>query len=327
MSIVKSFSFPEGDIRGDMFYIKHDSINFTVIDCFLKDGEGKNARKAEILKEINTESRGKVHNFISTHPDNDHIAGIKDLDVNWNIENFYAVCNDRPQDKNDADLSYYQKLLRRRDSNYIERNFNHDSYYYPYVYDMDNCISSISNSFNSSGIYFHWPYVANDKFQRARQLVSQGRQINNICPIFTYRVKDGATYMWMGDLETDMQQAYYDACKKQIPKIDILFQPHHGRNSGRVPPDLCEALKPKLIVIGNAPSEHIDYGDPDKTITQNTAGDIWFENDGKEVRIYTKNEINNPPSCLKQDGEEPSMILLNMVPSRINWHYIGSLTV
>jgi hypothetical protein len=52
MSIVKSYSFPDGDIRGDMFYIKHDSRNFTVIDCYLKDGDGNNARKDEIIKEI-----------------------------------------------------------------------------------------------------------------------------------------------------------------------------------------------------------------------------------------------------------------------------------
>lgn len=52
MSIVKSYSFPEGDIRGDMFYIKHDSQNFTVIDCYLKDGDGNNARKDEIIQEI-----------------------------------------------------------------------------------------------------------------------------------------------------------------------------------------------------------------------------------------------------------------------------------
>lgn len=52
MSIVKSYSFPEGDIRGDMFYIKHGSRNFTVIDCYLKDGDGNNARKDEIIKEI-----------------------------------------------------------------------------------------------------------------------------------------------------------------------------------------------------------------------------------------------------------------------------------
>jgi hypothetical protein len=35
MSIVKSFSV--GD--GDMFYILHNSSNFTIIDCFIDAGE------------------------------------------------------------------------------------------------------------------------------------------------------------------------------------------------------------------------------------------------------------------------------------------------
>lgn len=39
MSIVKSYSFPKGEIRGDMFFIKHDTNNFTVIDCYLMDGD------------------------------------------------------------------------------------------------------------------------------------------------------------------------------------------------------------------------------------------------------------------------------------------------
>ena len=71
MSIVKSYSFPEGDIRGDMFYIKHGSRNFTVIDCYLKDGDGNNARKDEIIKEIIEEYKQakdrlfKDKNFIS----------------------------------------------------------------------------------------------------------------------------------------------------------------------------------------------------------------------------------------------------------------------
>lgn len=83
--------------------------------------------------------------------------------------------------------------------------------------------------------------------------------------------------MWMGDLETDMQQAYYEEYKNSIPQVDILFQPHHGRKSGSIPHDLLKALNPKLIIIGNAPSEHIDYGNSRQTITQNTAGDIYFE--------------------------------------------------
>ena len=31
MSIVKSYSFPDGEIRGDMYYIKHGTNNFTAI--------------------------------------------------------------------------------------------------------------------------------------------------------------------------------------------------------------------------------------------------------------------------------------------------------
>ena len=103
----------------------------------------------------------------------------------------------------------------------------------------------------------------------------------------------------MGDLETDMQQAYYDEYHADIPTVDILFQPHHGRESGKVPNDLLEALNPKLIIIGNAPAEYIDYGPSRQTITQNTAGDIRFENEKNEVHIYTKNQINNKPTCLQ----------------------------
>ena len=37
MSIVKSFSFPCGELRGDTFYIRHNSNNFTVIDCLIRE--------------------------------------------------------------------------------------------------------------------------------------------------------------------------------------------------------------------------------------------------------------------------------------------------
>ena len=43
MSIVKSFSV--GD--GDMFYIDHNSDNFTTIDCCYSDDENKETRSEE----------------------------------------------------------------------------------------------------------------------------------------------------------------------------------------------------------------------------------------------------------------------------------------
>ena len=297
-----------------MFYIKHNSRNFTVIDCYLKVGNGKNDRRDEIIKEIKNESSNRVCRFISTHPDNDHIAGIEYLDDNWGIINFYAVDNNRPTDNNDDSLSRYHHLLANNNFA-IKRGISR------------TWLNQANDENNSSGINFLWPDLNNENFKQALELVSRGEKINNICPIFTYSVENGATYMWMGDLETEMQQAYYDEYKDNIRQVDILFQPHHGRKSGAVPKDLLEALNPKLIIIGNAPSEHIDYGDSRQTITQNTAGDICFENDGKEVHIYTKKTINNKPTCLKAKQGKGNITQTVYGVSVIDMYYLGTLTV
>ena len=61
LSIVKSLAVG----NGDMFYIRHNSDNFSVIDCSLPGD-----RKNEILDEITEQSSGrKICRFISTHPD------------------------------------------------------------------------------------------------------------------------------------------------------------------------------------------------------------------------------------------------------------------
>ena len=123
MSTLKSFSFPNGDIRGDMFYIKHNSENFTIIDCYLKDGDDENCRKDEIIQEIVSESRGRITRFISTHPDNDHILGLNALDDELSLTNFYAVENDIPADDSDDSLKRYLKL--KSEHNYaIEKGIN-----------------------------------------------------------------------------------------------------------------------------------------------------------------------------------------------------------
>lgn len=296
MSIVKSFSFPDGNIRGDMFYIKHGSKNFTVIDCYLKDGDDDSCRLDEIISEIKKESKGRICRFISTHPDKDHILGIDNLDDDWKILNFYAVDNDIPEDDDDNSLARYIWLkenknykvhrgIRRTFLNQVGKNKNEET-------------------IGSSGITFEWPELTNEKFKKFLEKVGEGEKgkcVNNICPIFKYSIEDGPIFMWMGDLETDMQQEYYDYCIENnivIPECDIFFQPHHGRKSGKTPSALLEAINPKIIVVGNAPADKIEYGDASKTITQNTAGDILFKTGGEKVHIYTQNDVDNMPDCL-----------------------------
>lgn len=285
MSIVKSFSFPDGETRGDTFYIQHNSDNFTLIDCYLKDGNDASCRKEEIIEEIKHESDGRICRFISTHPDNDHILGIADLDAQWKIINFYAVDNKIPANPKDVSLTKYLELLKEKNCpvyNGLQRAW----------------LNQGDSERGSSGISFLWPILSNEKFKTELENVAGGDSPNNISCIFTYKVEHGAKYMWMGDMETDMQQEYYNVCKGEIPHVDILFHPHHGRESAALPDDLLDALSPKLIIIGNAPSEYLDYGDSTCTITQNSAGDILFKNEGNEVHVYTAYEITNIPDCL-----------------------------
>ena len=106
----------------------------------------------------------------------------------------------------------------------------------------------------------------------------------NISPIFTYELEDGVKVMWMGDVEHDFLEKIKDSITWQ--EVDILFAPHHGRESGKVSSDVLKKLNPKIIVVGEAPSEHLNYYSGYNTITQNSAKDITFKCETGKVHIY-----------------------------------------
>lgn len=310
MSEIKSYSFPDGEIRGDMFFIKHNNDTFSLIDCYLKPEGTTNGRMDEILTEVQRESRGRICRFISTHPDQDHIAGLEKLDAVWPITNFYSVPNAMPEESGNESLSKYIELRSSEHNFSINRDIKRA------------WLNDSAEGRNGGGINFLWPLLENDKFKEAQAAILNGGKVNNICPIFTYSLQNGATVMWMGDLETEMQQAFYEQYQGGIPHVDILFQPHHGRKSGSVPDKLLDALDPSLIIIGNAPAEHIDYGDARHTITQNTSGDLVFVLEAGKVHVYSQHAIPNKPIVLQNDLV---YALSNMI--RFGCTYRGTLTL
>lgn len=89
-------------------------------------------------------------------------------------------------------------------------------------------------------------------------------------------------------METDfMEDIEHDL---ELPAVDILFAPHHGRDSAKIPQSLLDQMSPKIIVIGEALSRHLNYYNGYNTITQNSAGDITFECASKLVHIYVSND-------------------------------------
>ncbi len=268
MSIIKSFSV--GD--GDMFYIKHGSDSFSIIDCCLFEEDGES-----IVKEIESESKYKnITRFISTHPDDDHICGLDYLDSEMPIVNFYCVKNKATKSDETTDFEKYCEL---RDS---------DKAFYLYEECSRKWLNESDDERKSAGINILWPITDNEHYKEALKKAEEGESPNNISPIVKYSLEDSATMLWMGDLESDFMDNIKDDL--DLPKIDILFAPHHGRDSGKVPKKWLDEMKPKIVIIGEAPSEDLNYYVGYNTITQNSAGNIVFECNTNKVHIYVSNE-------------------------------------
>src|SRR3989339_1798896 len=191
MSIVKSFSV--GD--GDMFYLKHNNDNFTIIDCCMPEED-----KDYIVNELKSESNDKgVVRFISTHPDDDHILGLAHLNEKMNIRNFYCVKNEttKPDDTHDFD-------------EYCSLRDDPDIAFYLSMGCSRKWMNANNEERGSSGIIILWPITSNEHYKQALKQAKNGKSPNNISPIFKYSLEDGATILWMGDLETDFMETIKD---------------------------------------------------------------------------------------------------------------------
>jgi beta-lactamase superfamily II metal-dependent hydrolase len=212
------------------------------------------------------EGKGVVR-FISTHPDEDHILGLEYLDGELGLLNFYCIKNNVTKEDESDDFKHYRALRDSEKAFFIRRGATR------------RWMNEKSDERGSAGISVLWPIRDNAAFKEALEFAEAGGSPNNISTVIAYRIGE-TTFTWMGDLETDFMEKIADEIK--WPKVDILFASHHGRHSGRVPHSILDQLKPRIIVIGEAPSRHLHYyGDYEK-LTQNSAGDIVFECDDDE---------------------------------------------
>lgn len=268
--MVKIKSFDVGS--GDTFYIRHESDNFTVIDCNLID-----SRRDEIINEIFSESAGKrIWRFISTHPDEDHIYGIEYLHKKQEIINFYCVKNSAVKDD---ETDSFKKYCELRDS---------DKAFYLYKGCSRKWLNISDNERGAAGINILWPVTDNYEFKAALDICNNGGSPNNISPIISYEMRGGVKVLWFGDLEHQFMESIQD--DYPMPKADIIFAPHHGRLSGAVPQKWLEQIDPQIIIIGEAPSSELKYFNNYNAITQNSAKDITLICDGSQVHIYSSNE-------------------------------------
>lgn len=267
MSRIKSFAVG----FGDMFYIDHNSDNFTIIDCFL------NEQNATIILDqidlIRKEKEKIVTRVISTHPDDDHIQGLELLDAKIGIKNFYCVKNNVEKEDQTDSFDKYREL---RDSSKAFHIFK-------------GCrrmwMNEEGEGRGSSGIDILWPDQNNRHYKDALADAEAGGSPNNISAVIQYSLNGGVKVLWFGDLHKDFMELIED--QLDISPADIVFAPHHGRRTGRIPRSILDKIKPKIIVIGEAATEYLEYYYGYNTITQNSAGDVICECLQKKVHVFT----------------------------------------
>jgi beta-lactamase superfamily II metal-dependent hydrolase len=295
VSTVKSYAVG----NGDMFYIRHNSDNFTIIDCDLSDDNAD-----LIIEDIKAAKVGRgIERFICTHPDEDHFGGLHLLDDAISIANFYVVKN---QAIKDDDTESFKRYCVLRDD--PRKAF----------YIFKGCTRKWMNLSDgerqTSGIHILWPDTSNQHFKEALAACDAGEKYNNMSAVIRYSVTDGPSFLWLGDLETQFMEDISDAIDLQ--KTTIVFAAHHGRDSGKIPNAWLEKLDPQIIVIGEAPSRHLNYYTGYKTITQNMAGDIVMDCVDNSVHFYVSNH-DYQHKGLTDEG------LPNMGDSK----YVGTITV
>ena len=219
-----------------------------------------------------------IFRYIQTHPDMDHMDGIKVLfsqfgPVNfWDTENQKEMAADSwatsPYDRSDWD---FYKNLRDTDPDTDPKRLTL----------LAGARGRYYNKKGGDGLRILAP---------TQELVDDANKsgdYNDCSYVLLYRT-NGHRIIFGGDSHDDTWEHILDTYEESVTDIDLLIAPHHGRDSGRSY-DFLDVLKPSLTFFGNARSQHLAY-------------DAWR----RRGLCYI---TNNQASCMVVDASESPMDL------------------
>jgi beta-lactamase superfamily II metal-dependent hydrolase len=251
-----------------------------------------------------------IFRFIASHPDMDHLDGIKDLFDEFTVSNFWDTNNKKEiSDKansggyNMEDWKFYKSLRDEKISpckrlTYYSGNSN--LYYNEDYIEILSPNLSIINTCNEKGNWNDSSYVL----------------------LYTPPKANGGHWkiLFAGDSEDLTWEHIVKNHSEKVKNIDILFAPHHGRDSDRNF-DFLKTLTPKITLFGNASSKHLAYTKYPKTrITNNQAGYVILDISSDHIKIFVKNFEFAKDFCTKHKFAIPTLNTTHQA------YFIGQLT-
>lgn len=297
-------------LEGDCNIIQHDSGRVTVIDVSnayneIDTEEEKKVKASEMRKlmiartQVPSDKKDyqqkktpdnpiiylkkygieNIFRFIITHPDMDHLDGIQDLFTEFSIANTWDTDNKKTiaaganfAGYNKEDWDFYVKLRGNKLTNTKRLTYfagQENSYYSEDNIKILSPTDELLKQANKNEDYNDLSYVL---------LFTPPKSKNRKWKILFAGDSDDATWKYI-----------LDNHKELVTDIDVLFAPHHGRDSGRNF-DFLKTLNPKVTLLGNASSKHLAYSSYKSIrITNNQAGYVIIDINENEIVFYVKN--------------------------------------
>lgn len=312
--------------EGDCSIIQHPSGRVSVIDvCNAKPPDSVSAAIEELAKMmvdkapgnfnqkahpvnpiayLNDHSIKSIFRYIQTHPDMDHMDGIKCFFETFSPINFWDTDNKKELAASDwggspynaEDWKFYKNLRDSKPkSNPIRiTNLSGDKGQY--------WNKNADGTSGGDGIHILAP---------TQELVDAANakddDYNDCSYVLLYRTGNHRV-VFGGDSHDASWEHILTNHKTSVTNIDLLIAPHHGRKSGRSYKFL-DVLKPKLTFFGNAPSQHLAYNAWNNRnlpfVTNNQANCMVVDTSTNPMGFYVTNETyakkRNPQSLYHID--------------------------
>lgn len=229
-----------------------------------------------IKKYIQTKS---MFRFILTHPDMDHMDGIKRFFEAFRPIYFWDTKNNKQMSEDNnwgqykkEDWEFYQ-IKRKTAKFYYAGNYN-------FFYNRDEFDGK------RDCLYILAP---------TKELVQEANRSGdyNDCSYVIMYKPYGRKIIFAGDSSNKTWDFILSEYEQEVSDIDILLAPHHGRKSGGNE-DYLDVLKPKLTIFGNAKSKYLNYNSWNnrglRFITNNQASNVICEINQIGISVFVSNE-------------------------------------
>jgi beta-lactamase superfamily II metal-dependent hydrolase len=311
--------------QGDCSIIQHPSGHVTVVDVnhakppltegakliisIMKENYAQKSNPTNPIEYMQERGINDVFRFVLSHPDMDHMGGIKALFEAFAPANFWDTANNCVKDDWNGgpysrdDWDFYRSIRDGRNVS-TKRLVLYAGARGKYYNDDDA-------AGGGDGLHILAPTPA---------LVSaaNGNGDHNDCSyVILYRSRAGRILL-AGDSHDATWRHILDNHADEVADVEVLLAPHHGRHSDR-DFSFLDVVRPKLTLFGNASSEHLAYAAWSyrklPIITNNQAGDVIIDTGGPQMQLFVTNEkyarATNPHTGYDQ---------------RLRGYYIGSLT-